>query len=232
MATCTDLNGTTALATLAPKVRGLLQALSKQHQQHSTMGVELKAAETEAQKATDEVRRLKVQVAASEAELARSGAALPEGPFTEDIQLARAEREQRILGLRAQMQRERLRTSQAEIDRLKVEIDAAWLEFGKERHQEALSRFEESALALRERFGDILALATIFRGIRLPIPQVMVEDVRAHKAFINSLELGWNVKQRPEERDLYIALLAMQNEIEEVKAGRLPERTDEGLVTP
>ena len=170
------LSETGALAVSCPRIRELIQAFVKQRQQHNTITAELEAADAEVREAAGEVRRLKARIEEREVELARSGAVPPEEPFAEEIQLGRAERQERIFGLRANIPRDQLQASQSEIDRLNAELDAAWLEFGKDEHQKALSRFREVALAVREAFGDILVLATVFPSLSLRVPEVGLGD--------------------------------------------------------
>jgi len=221
----------TMLAISAPKIQQLMAALSKQYQQHATVVMEAEVAAGELARATGEVDRLTQQIMANEAELARSGAALPEEPFAEEARLTRAEREQRILGLRAEIARDRLKASQAEIDRLKAELDIAWLEFGKEQHQEALARFEEATLALRDRFTDVLVLAMIFRSLSPDIPLVVVRHGRPHRALIDTVEEAWKAEQWATASDYYAGLCATRRQIEEGKGGRRQSgEKDEGQI--
>jgi hypothetical protein len=204
----------------SPEVRDLIEVLLRQHAEAKAILAELEEKDADKRAVEKEISTLRTRVAEREAALAISGEPIPEMPFVEDTQLAHAERQRRVRALRADMTRERLKTSQAEIQRLKGEIDAAWLAFGKEAYRKALVDFGEVALQLKERFCDVWVLSSKFPSLRLSIPEVAVGDTHTYGAFINGRDPVWCHRNPCEKRDLHVALTAAACEMERAKAGR------------
>ncbi|MGB9456958.1 MAG: hypothetical protein WCB12_13000 [Bryobacteraceae bacterium] len=201
----------------APRVRELVEALHEQRRQHTAILAGVERAEGELRDADAELQNLRTRIAEKEAELARSGAPIPDSGFGEDAQLARAERQRRVLALRLEVPRKKAQQRMAEIVMLKSEIDAAWREFGKVEHHKALLAFGQAAAALAEQYRDLVVWNNIFRALSLPVPEVVVEDVLTHGIFINTQDVVWHRKNQPEQRDLYATLSAVRAEIEQAK---------------
>lgn len=208
--------GSGALA-MSPKIQDLIEDLGRQRRERAALSAELEAAQVSLSEAVGEMQTLRASIAAREAELARSGEPIPEA-FTEDTQLAQAERKVRILMMRAEVPREKLRGSQVGILILSGDLEAAWLEFGKQKHQEALQAFEQAARALAEVHGDLWALALLFRPLKLDVPEVVAGNVSAPRnPFINTVDPVWNRQNGPERREIYATLSAVRSEIERAK---------------
>jgi hypothetical protein len=212
-------NQESSALVMPPKIESLIEALKGQRSKRDATVAEQEIAAAELRKVDGELGTLRARVAEREVDLARSGAPIPEAPFPEETQLARLEKQRRVLALRRDMVGERLKESEAQIGRLKGEIDAAWLEFGKEQYQEALQQFEQAALVLRERYGDVAVLATVFRPLHFGVPEVAVGNISTHGAYINNLDPVWNRLNEPERRELYASLCSTRAEIEATKAG-------------
>lgn len=207
-------------AIIVPKVREITEALNKARARRAANVAAAEAAEAELREANQATGRIRASIATREAELASTEAPLPAEPFPEDAQLAQAERIGRVRAIRARMAREEAPKSDSEIKRLKGEIDSAWVEFGSSEHGKVLQRFNETALLLQRQFGEITALAVIFRSLHLPVPEVVISDAtNVGKAFINTLDLVWNTQHPPEATDPYAALCTAKGEIERVKGG-------------
>jgi hypothetical protein len=203
-----------------PKVQEAVEALSEQRRQHTIILAELEGAERELREAGAEVQNLRARVAEKEADLARSGAPLSDAPFGEDIQIAQAERRQRVLALRADIPRGKAQESQERLKWLKGEIETAWLTLGRERHRQAQLSFEQAAISLRERWIDLAVFATVFRSLSLAVPEVVIGNVSGQgAAFINCLDPMWCLLNQPEASELYASLRAARAEVEQAKAG-------------
>ncbi len=216
------------VSQIPPKIQFVIQALTKQRQRHTEIVAALQAAESEVSKAGQRVSQLRAHIAQREADLAASGAKIPLEPFPEDAELARAEREQRILALRMNAPREQLKASGAEMERLKGSVDKAWLEFGREGYESALSALEAEAVKLQELLLAVAVFGAAFPSLRLPTPAVVVESVRseairpgfmAPEPLIHTSDPVWVAKNNPQNSEAYAALRATKEEIDRLKAG-------------
>jgi hypothetical protein len=97
--------------SMPPKVQECITALSAERQRCEGFAVDLQKAEEAGRVAEAEVNEIRGRIAEREAELARGDGAIPLEEFPEDGQLARAQRQQRILDLRLKTARERLQGS-------------------------------------------------------------------------------------------------------------------------
>jgi hypothetical protein len=105
------------------------------------------------------------------------------------------------------------------------EIDAAWLEFLRERHADALERFGQAAKLLRDCWLDITAVATVRPSLKLAIPEVAVEDVSSRSVFINWRDIVWKRQNPPERQGLYGFLRFVEEEVHRAKAGQASDKT-------
>jgi hypothetical protein len=220
----TSLNNTgvetARILVASPKVSSLIAAIVRQRGQQEVILAELDAAEADVRATDEELAVLRDRIAGRERDLATSGGPIPETPFPEDLRLLQAERQRRVQVLRVDIPREQLKKSQAAIEELKREVDAAWLEFGKEEHTKALLRFKEAALVLRERCNDILVLRENFQALRIVCPETVAEDVSSTRPFIHTGDPVWRATNHIEGLELNGALRALAAEIKRVKAGR------------
>jgi len=214
--------------SMPPKVQECISALSAERQRCECFAVDLERTEGAVRAAGAEVEQIRARIAEREAELARGEGVIPLEAFPEDGQLARAERQHRILTLRLNAARERLQGSQAEIERLKKAIEAAWLEWGKQEHARALQAFEEAAVNLRDLLITVTVFDTAFPSLRLGVPQVVAgrlscaeqhDPFSVPEAFISTGDPVWRAKNDPRSTELFEALRIIGNEIERAKFG-------------
>jgi hypothetical protein len=205
-------------------VSALLVELRNQKARRTEQAVELEAAEKAVAEVRAEASAFRAAVSAQEAELARTGAEIPDA-FVEDDQIARAERKARILSLRVASARQELQSCEAEVSRLNGELEREWLAFGQSLHREALANYEQQAIALRGIVGDILALAAFFKPLKLVWPECILGSVSTADAkkpgggaFVNTLDRVWFAINPTERQELYLALCATRAEITRAQA--------------
>jgi hypothetical protein len=133
----------------APEVRELLAKLAQAREQHYAIGADKLKAGLEADRVASEIGQIRSQLDAKEKALAISGG-LPEDAFPEEAQIARLERQQRVVLARVSATQEHVVASRNAINDLMKQLDSAWLQLGVEACQEISIRFREAALALRK----------------------------------------------------------------------------------
>jgi hypothetical protein len=218
----------------APKVRDLISALSSERLRYERLAEAARGADLEVSKSDSEIGRLEAVIAEKEARIARSSAAVPQEPFAEDTQLSRAQRNKRILALRAAEAHEQLRGSEAEVKRLQSAIKAAWGEFGIQEYERVVLRFEEVVPELRKCILDFTALQVVFGS--LPVPTVRVDTAPRPRSgtmaggyytgsmLVDTADRVWCIQKqnRPEGAEFHAALCAVRDEVERATAKQQP----------
>ncbi|HLI85788.1 MAG TPA: hypothetical protein VKV17_17875 [Bryobacteraceae bacterium] len=203
----------------APAAEECAQRLRALRSSHAGIAAESREAESAFKRMQAEITALKSRLADREIEAARSGASAPVEGFEEERQLACAERQGRVMEARVKLFRERVASSQAEIDEAARKLKAAWAEFGEQSYRQALARFREGAEQLRQRYADLLVWQQSFD--LLPIPGVLIiEDVSAQgldRILVNSSIGKGNMQNRiwaPFTRGLRDEIGRLRSELE------------------
>ncbi|HYW47258.1 MAG TPA: hypothetical protein VE959_30605 [Bryobacteraceae bacterium] len=212
----------------APELRELMAQLDALHSKHAGIGTQASGADDELRQAEGELARLRARITERELELARSGSAVPEAPFEEDADTARAERRKRVLAARVRLCGEEVSASQAQIDELKHKLESAWVEWGAESYRQGLAQLRAAEIVVRDLYVRVIAWRGMFSGqpaSTFPSPGVVViEDPYARSMVdrfiihsdMTSIDQIW----RPLAGDLPAALQALRAEIDRAKAGK------------
>ncbi len=142
----------TAAVGLPANLQGLIASLAGRRRDFEAAQAALDTAESNLGAANQKTADIRNRIAAQERALAESNAPLPESQSADEVRLALAEKCARILALRRDAAREPCEKIRPEIQRLKSEIDAAWIEFGRQGYKNALLAYQRTAEALSDRF--------------------------------------------------------------------------------
>lgn len=202
----------------APEVRELLIKLGQAREQHSAIVADKLKADSEASRVTSEIGQARAQLDAKEKALAISGG-LPDDAFPEEAQIARLERQRRVVLARVSATEERVTASQSVIDDLKKQLDSAWLQLGVEGCREVLDRFRAAALTLRKVQCEHMAWLRLFSN-KPGIPgwgAAVVVDPCDNGHLVDYRMLHTESYWRPDAGELADAIRALHNEVEAAK---------------
>jgi CHAD domain-containing protein len=121
-----------AAVELPANIQDLVMALAGRRRDFEAAQAALDTAESNLRAANQKTADIRNRIATQERALAESNAPLPESQSADEVRLALAEKHARILALRRDAAREPCEKISPEIKRLKSEIDAAWIEFGRQ----------------------------------------------------------------------------------------------------
>jgi hypothetical protein len=208
----------TAAVGLPANLQGLIASLAGRRRDFEAAQAALDTAESNLRAANQKTADIRNRIAAQERALAESNAPLPESQSADEVRLALAEKHARILALRRDAAREPCEKIRPEIERLKSEIDAAWIEFGRQGYKNALLAYQRTAEALSNRFQEIHAWTATFRTIKGRCPQTLAEDVGTVKPFIHTEDPVWTAQHPADKHPIYLELAKLGAELARAKA--------------
>jgi hypothetical protein len=203
-----------------------LEGLGAAREMEAAMAAEALSAESGYANIQGELGCLKGRLAEREREVAKTGAPLPIDPFPEEAEIARVDRQRRVVVARLELSRGRLRAAQQDTEDRKTTLRTAWHEFGREEYGRAIAQYREAALGLRSMYAVLTAWRSLFpreAAGKFPNPgHIAIEDPLGRRIIdrwlIHCEDFG-DTTWKPLAGDLYAALCEMQSQVERAQAG-------------
>ena len=205
----------------APEVMGAIQELRAARVAQAGIAAEMQPAESALREAETELQRLRARVAERETALAKSDGPLPVEPFEEEPEIARVERQRRVLAARVELCRQRTRESQDVVNGLKGKLAAAWVQFCEGRYREVLARYQEAALAMRALYLELGAWRENVFGTaaRCPSPGALVIENPSWQKATDRFLIHTDAMLNFRVGDVWASLQGLRADVERAKAG-------------